>query len=633
MDNSILFIVPNTKTVSTIDNVLQDMGVSHPVHYGSLQEALTLAQRMVADETKVVISFGLTAKFLQENLPVPVLEMIFSTVDFMNAIVEAQKYSTKILIIASGYLSYYAKKSLNLFKEDKIQIRFAELEFGRPIDMQVQKLLNNGDYDVVISGTPSVEFAQQHGKKGILFDIDPKMVEITLYNARSLAVFQSSREEKELLVQEIINLSPEGLIVTDEEGMITTLNRAAEKLINATKDSVLEQSAEKILFDKHVVNILDESMEFNIYNEHTYVLMNQIPIFLNDDYKGALISLRDAQEIRELGQKAQKRLLAKGYIARNTFKNILGISEVIGKVKNKAKTYAKHDSTVLILGETGVGKELFAQSIHNASRRKNQAFVAINCAAIPEELLESELFGYIKGAFTGASEHGKIGLFEAANLGTIFLDEISEIPLHMQTRLLRVIQERELVRIGDDTVRAVDVRVISASNRNLYQFVEKGLFREDLYYRLCVLDLKIPALRERKEDIEIIANDMIHKKNLKFSKNVKKIDDTMLRIFQTMEWPGNIRQLNNVIEKCVILARNNVITSDLIDDDYSVSKEVPKESHVIQIDTLRNMERKLILQTLDLVHGNKAACARRLGIDSSTLWRKLRQIDLEESNI
>ena len=627
IDNSIVFIVPNKKVVSTINKVLQDIEVSHPVYYGSLDKALNIAEVMVTEKTKVIISFGLTAKYLQKNLPIPVLEMIFSTVDFMNAIREAQTYSSKILIIASCYLSFYAKKSLSLLEQENSQIHFTELTLDKPIKEQVHELIDSGYYDVIISGTPSIEIAEIEGIKGIHFDIDSKMVEMTLKNARSLAEFQRGREEKELLIQEIINRSPEGLILTNENHLVTSLNRSAEKLLSAPRKNIVGKPAEEVLAEYKVVDVLDESIAFEISEENIFVLLNRVPIHLNNEYKGALISIRDAQEIRELGQKAHKRLLAKGHVARSTFSDILGSSRAIERARDKARVFAKHDSTVLLLGETGVGKELFAQSIHNASKRKNQAFVAVNCAAIPEDLLESELFGYVKGAFTGASEQGKTGLFEAANLGTIFLDEVSEISLRMQTRLLRVIQEKELVRIGDDNVKTVDIRVISASNRDLYNQVVKGLFREDLYYRLCVLDLEIPSLRERKEDIEIIANSMIHNKNIKFNKNINKLDLEMLEFLQSMNWPGNIRQLDNMIEKCVILTEKNHIYPSLLEAGPLPQKKKITAPGRVKMETLQDMEQRIIKQTLEKVGNNKAECARLLGIDNSTLWRKLKKME------
>ncbi|MFW5787937.1 MAG: sigma-54 interaction domain-containing protein, partial [Halanaerobiales bacterium] len=246
-----------------------------------------------------------------------------------------------------------------------------------------------------------------------------------------------------------------------------------------------------------------------------------------------------------------------GHKADYTFRDIAGKSEKIKKAKKIAKRMAGSSSTVLLIGESGTGKELFAQAIHNKSDRKNYQFVAINCAALPENLLESELFGYVKGAFTGANKEGKPGLFELAHKGTLFLDEISEIPPKLQTRLLRVIEEREVMRIGGERVINVDVRLIAASNKDLKKMVEKGDFREDLYYRLSVLPLKIPSLRKRKEDIIPLINTLKEELGVDF-----KLSSEALEVFLQHNWKGNVRELRNYIEYFSNLDKNKIKTED-----------------------------------------------------------------------
>ncbi|MCL2205059.1 MAG: sigma 54-interacting transcriptional regulator [Treponema sp.] len=323
----------------------------------------------------------------------------------------------------------------------------------------------------------------------------------------------------------------------------------------------------------------------------------------------------------------EKSLHLKGHLARKGFQDIIGKSDSIEHIKHKAKTFAKSDSTVLILGETGTGKELFAQSIHNASSRRNEAFVAVNCAALPESLLESELFGYVKGAFTGALHKGKQGLFEMAHMGTIFLDEISEIPLNMQARLLRVLQEREVIRIGDDEVRTVNIRIMAASNKNVKELVKKGLFRKDLFYRLSVLELRIPLLQERADDIALIVQNLLWLKKTKLGLNIDHIEDGIIDRMKKMQWPGNIRQLDNFMEKLMILTDGNTILMETFNDlakDEDSGISLPQEDE--QIMTLKEMENRHIITTLERSHGNRVICAKLLGIDVSTLWRKLKTI-------
>ena len=289
--------------------------------------------------------------------------------------------------------------------------------------------------------------------------------------------------------------------------------------------------------------------------------------------------------------------------------------------------YATTDATVLILGESGTGKELFAQAIHNCSLRRNRPFVAINCSALPPQLLESELFGYVDGAFTGAKKEGKAGLFEMAHTGTLFLDEIGEMDLSMQTRLLRVLQEREIMRIGDNKVISVDVRVIVATNRDLYQEVLRGGVREDLYYRLNILDITIPPLRERKEDIGIIASGLLPQINERMHTHVSSLEEDVLKRMQTFAWRGNIRELRNTLEKMVLNVQYGTIK---MEDVAFIFEEMERKSHsaksaggLREVCTLAEMEKKMIQQALQEEEGNQTKAAIRLGIDRSTLYRKI----------
>jgi len=294
---------------------------------------------------------------------------------------------------------------------------------------------------------------------------------------------------------------------------------------------------------------------------------------------------------------------------------------------NKAIKYAKLDSTtVLILGETGTGKELFAHSIHNESPRAKGPFVAINCAALPENLLESELFGYAEGAFTGARRGGKIGLFEMAHMGTIFLDEIGDMPLNLQSRLLRVIQEKEVMRIGDDRVIPVDVRIIASTNRNLEEDIEKGNFRRDLFYRLNVLKLIIPSLKERKEDIIPLVDLFVEKYSARLGKKITGISHEAQALLMNLDYPGNVRELRGIIERAAAFAEGGYIE----EADLGISNQAAKQSDAISRDifkgnfTLKEIEIMAIKETLAKTQNNISEAARLLGVDRTTIWRKIK---------
>lgn len=296
----------------------------------------------------------------------------------------------------------------------------------------------------------------------------------------------------------------------------------------------------------------------------------------------------------------------------------------MAQTKKKAGLYAKTNSTVLIFGETGTGKELFAQSIHNSSTRRNEPFVAINCAAIPESLLESELFGYVKGAFTGARADGRAGYFELAHKGTLFMDEIGEISLKVQSRLLRVLQEKEVTRVGDDRVISVDVRVIAATNRDLKQEVEKGRFRKDLYYRLCVLTLSLPPLRSRREDILPILRILLRQNGF----DSAEFTPAARHLLEMQEWPGNVRELDNFAERICAVSNEVLIDEALVRDALDLQGGTSLEQDAQGKDA----QREQLLAVLEKNFRNKRKTAAELGISTTTLWRRLKEIESEEAD-
>ena len=322
-----------------------------------------------------------------------------------------------------------------------------------------------------------------------------------------------------------------------------------------------------------------------------------------------------------------------------TFENIIGRSHVMLDTINKAKIAAKSDSTIFLHGASGTGKELFARSIHNASFRKNGPFVAINCATLPENLIESELFGYEKGSFTGASNKGKIGKFEQANNGTLFLDEIADLPLHLQAKLLRVLQEKKIDRIGSTAPTEINVRIISATHKNLEEMVRRNEFREDLYYRLNVIPLHLPPLRERGEDILLCSQYIIRKLCNKMSKPEKYISKEVEEKFMSYDWPGNVRELENVLEYAINFTDDDVIGLDDLPEYFLKNLEKANKTdktmdldaididNITSLDELTKEYEKKILKKLIDMHGDtiegKRKVAKKLNISVTTLYRKL----------
>ncbi|HAJ28362.1 MAG TPA: hypothetical protein DCG53_14165 [Syntrophus sp. (in: bacteria)] len=337
--------------------------------------------------------------------------------------------------------------------------------------------------------------------------------------------------------------------------------------------------------------------------------------------KAFLDIVQEATHRRELEIKSLRRV-NEPYCYR--VDKVVGVSKSMEKVLQMALKVTDFDTGIMIRGESGTGKELIARIIHDHSKiRKGKEFVAINCAAIPNEILESELFGYVRGAFTGAGQNRK-GLIEGANGGTLFMDEIGDTTPQFQAKILRVIQEKEVRRVGENTNRSVDIRVVAATNRDLNQLVKDGSFREDLFYRLSVVDIFIPPLRERKEDITTMADFFLQEMNERLKKNVEAVSDEAMTILMAYAWPGNVRELRNSLERAVVLSGHSVLQPE----DFPLAYEHYRKIEAGHLDdetiTLQEMERRYLLKVMKKYNFNQKLVARKLGIGYTTLWRKLK---------
>ena len=352
---------------------------------------------------------------------------------------------------------------------------------------------------------------------------------------------------------------------------------------------------------------------------------NRIPIVVDNQIRGVVATFQDVKQLQSTEQKIRLKLHEKGLVAKYSFSDIVGESKAIRNTIQIARSYASSQAAVLIHGETGTGKELFAQSIHNASSRRDGPFVAINCAAVNNNLLESELFGYEAGAFTGAAKGGREGLFELAHGGTIFLDEIGEIPRETQVELLRVLQEKEVRRVGGNRVIPVDVRIITATNKDLIQETMEGRFREDLYYRLNVLDLELPPLRERGDDVRVLGLQYFRKLcgGTVSAQQEKRFLDMLAQV-QDYAWYGNIRELQNFTERVHILLQNDTeINSVMTEIMRRRTSGTPMERKWPGDDTAQ--ERKALLAALRNHPGSMEEAAKSLGCSRQTLWRKMKK--------
>ncbi|HHY92831.1 MAG TPA: sigma 54-interacting transcriptional regulator [Firmicutes bacterium] len=428
-------------------------------------------------------------------------------------------------------------------------------------------------------------------------------------------------------------------LVVDKEGRILFISAEYAKLLGTTVEAARGQPVEKVVPGSRMREVLatgqaDLGQYWPIGGRQA--IIHRYPIWHAGRVIGAVAcgvfanlveATSFAARLRELEQqlKDYQRELAALRGSRYTFASIVGTSSVLSQVIETAKRTAQTPSTVLIEGETGTGKELFAHAIHSYGPRASRPFVRINCAAIPAELLESELFGYEPGAFTGASRSGKRGLFEAADRGTLLLDEIEALPLHLQPKLLRALEEGEIRHLGGQQAIPIDVKIIAISNVDLEQQVRSGHFRSDLFYRLNVIRLRIPPLRERKEDIPLLVAYFLPRLNRELGVSVESIAPAALQILEGYSWPGNVRQLRNALERSLNLFPTGTLTPEaLLQANPNL---LAAEGHIVPGNTLREATRELtqeiILNALKACGGNKAQAARLLGIHRSTLYKKL----------
>ena len=450
--------------------------------------------------------------------------------------------------------------------------------------------------------------------------------------------------DSENILNTIINTVDECVVVVDENGIITMMSNAYIELVNC-ENPVGKHVTEVIENTKlHIVARTGEHQigELQEANGHKMISM-RVPIKKNGEIVGAIgkVMFKDLSNFKILSNKLynleKEDELYKNEFPRDgkaiyTFNNIIGGSAKSREVMNLARRVAKIDSNVLITGESGTGKELFAHSIHNASRRSIKPFVKINCGAIPAELFESEMFGYEEGAFTGAKRSGKKGKFEYANGGTILLDEIGDMPMNMQVKLLRVIQEKELVRVGGNDVIKVNVRVIASTNKSLEGLIKDGKFREDLYYRLDVMHLRLPSLRERIEDIGELSNELRIKISKKYGIYSEGITSEAIDYLKSYSWPGNIRQLENVIERAINLLDEDICIMPKHLPEKITKNKIKKyslENNYLK-DVVENIEKDLIMECIVKTGGNKKEAAKKLGLSRAGLYKKLNRYNLME---
>ncbi|WP_066637066.1 sigma 54-interacting transcriptional regulator [Desulfolucanica intricata] len=451
-----------------------------------------------------------------------------------------------------------------------------------------------------------------------------------------------SVKEMKTTLETILDTGYDGYLLIDKDGYIVSLNKAFAKLIGVKPEEVGGKHVKEVVpeTELHLVPSLGKSQIAEVVNLNgREVVVMRSPIKKDGRTIGAVskVIFKDVDgfisSARRVYSSQRKKTLDfnQAVGVRYTLDNLIGSCPEMINLKQTIQRVANGPSTVLIRGESGTGKELIAQAVHVSSNRCLGPFVKVNCAAIPENLLESELFGYVEGAFTGAKKGGQIGKFEQANGGTIFLDEIGDMPLVMQAKLLRVLQEKEVERLGDNQTRKVDVRVVAATNRPLEELIEKNSFREDLFYRLNVVTLNVPPLRERIEDLRILTNYFLAKFNAAFGLNVSNLSNEAWSVLENYHWPGNVRELENVIEFAFNMVDSEVIDLVHLPDKLQIAgqnKQLNSEHHKVLNDWVEQAEKDAIIHTLTVTNGNKKQASQILGISRAWLYKKIAQYNI-----
>src|SRR5690554_2953082 len=625
-----------------------EVAVLDKIYDDALQGIAALRQSVGVD---AVVSAGSNGGFLRERLDLPVVLIKPDGFDVMQGLARAAAKGRRIALVTYGTTS----PELQLFNDRYgLQLEIRAYTSEAEAEACVEELASKKVEAVVAPGLV-VDLARARGMEGVLLYSQGAVREAmaAAIDIARVARQESARREK---LNTILAQLKDGVVAVDPEERIEAVNPAMEAFIGLPAEQLLGQRLSAVHGELSLAHTLRtgaaEVEQVQQVSGRTAVV-TRLPIVEQGRQTGAVLVCQDPLVIQRLDRSLRSRSLPPLRHAKYGLANLVGESAALRSVKQRALSCARSTATVLIVGESGTGKELLAQGIHNASERRAQPFVAINCAAFPETLLESELFGYVEGAFTGSSRGGKMGLFEAAHTGTIFLDEIGEMPLSLQTRLLRVLQEREVLRIGATVPTPVDLRVIAATHRDLGRQVEEGQFRQDLYYRLNILGIRLPPLRERHGDLPLLARHRAEKIALRVGDR-RLADEVLVKAVveagRDYDWPGNIRELENLIERILVFrepaAQGGGITQEELrdiapelftqralsfegaDGGGQVAAEdssVSTPAALVEAD-LQAVERRHLLKVLEQSGGNREEAARLLGVSRTTLWRRMRRL-------
>jgi len=599
-------------------------------------DAVDLARELVErDEVDVFLSAGANGTYLKDTFAVPVVRVPVTGVDLMRALIKARRLSEQVAVVTFRQTNSELDEIKELLSFDIEQRSYTTIDDAREAFRELASL----GYKVIIGSSLVTDLAERQGLIGILA-YSRNSVRQSIDDAIEIAHIRAAEERRSERVNIILRHLSEGVLAVDTDERVELINPSLEALTNISAEEIHGRELSELAPALGLANTIRDGRptleRIERYRGRTLVT-NRIPIKDNDVVCGAVITVQDTSTIERVDRNIRARNRKRNLTAHYTLDDIIGASPAMRQVTALCARYADTNATVLITGQTGTGKEIFAQGIHNASRRREAPFVAVNCAAIPDSLLESELFGYEEGAFTGSRRGGQPGLFELAHTGTIFLDEIAEMPVALQTRLLRVLQEKEVVPLGRGDPIPIDVRVIAATNQDLREAMESGALRSDLYYRLNILPIHLPPLSERGEDVVDLARHHLEVTlaELGSDREAESLIQCIGPFLLRYSWPGNVREMENVIERLAVmyahgeeLPRNFGAQMWAMVPEFFAAPDDPAHDsdHPDSLKTF--VEQKEYSRIVDMVaqcDGNVSEAARRLKLSRTTLWRKLRR--------
>lgn len=606
--------------------------------YASLgYESVQLVQKLQEKGIDAIITGQTNYIQIKDKVSLPVIPFRVSFVDAVNALNQALKFKEKkVALVYPSFDDFeFDFKALGEF----IGLDLTLLSYSSIDDLEMKLAdISQKGIKLLIGTTFAAFICKNYGIKGI----EIYSIESIIYSSidKAIEVVKTIREKvsNEILRDHVINNVHEGVVYIDDLGKIRIFNDEAIKLLKLEKNYVAGYHIDKVAGELNLMETLRSGeAEFNCVEtiKGTHLSISKIPVKINNKIAGVVSTFQNTDNIEDIGNAIRKIKKADGFTAKYTFKDILGNSGALLNTIDLSKKYARSDLPVLVEGETGTGKELFVQSMHNYSHRRNYPFVAINCASLPESLLESELFGYEPGSFTGACSGGKKGLFEIADGGTLFLDEINSIPKSFQAKLLRAIEENEIIRIGGKRIIQVNVRLITTSNVSIVSMIKKDSFRADLYYRIGTLKINIPPLRNRINDLPHLISGISEDINPYKDCNLDRIYEKMYEKLSSYDFPGNVRELRVFLNRFYILfEKSKIHDSSYIDEMISFCiEELSKDKQSLEIVTRpeeKQDEKAIILELLKKYENNKTLVAKHMGIGRNTLYRRLKAFNIQE---